>query len=586
MKRPSHINLEELFEPASFSGFLRKHLPYLKGYLGWRLLSVVVIVPFPVLTQKIVDISIPAFDLEGIAIYTAISLVLLAIHVIAMKIAVKQISERMQELIRAMRARIFQKLQFMHFGFLDSVQLGRMLSKYAFDTSNIEAAAIPILTGVIPEIVRAVLLILALAWLNPWLLVFVALTIPIFAWTRGIFFSRVEQWNHEVRLAREKLTGQANEFISAIKLVRGFGQESEISGAMDDASDHYADSRRGQMLVNQTMGYVIFALYSGINILAVAFGGWLVVKDVLSIGTLMALIGALPAILNPINVFSQVSIQYFLGRESYNSIKELVDSGYVENWRGKRKLKEIKGRVTFEDVSFSYSEDKPPAIDGVSLEIRAGEHVAFVGPSGSGKSSMVNLILGLYAPNNGQISIDGVPQSQLAIRAFRRQCAIVMQDSLLLSGSLVDNLRFGKPDASEHEVIEAAKQANAWEFIRKLPEGLETTVGERGVSLSGGQRQRIAIARALLRDPKVLILDEATSALDYESEAVVQEAIDRLANGRTTITIAHRLSTVRNVDRIIVLDRGKIVESGTYEVLAQKEGSYFERLLSAQGSGQ
>ena len=580
--RSPTLDSDQVFTPKEFSGFLWAHRRFLQGYLVWRLLSVFVIIPFPILAQRIVDISIPARDVRGILFYTGASLVLLLIHIGAMKVAVGILSVRVQALIHAMRARIFQKLQFVHFGFLDSVQLGRMLSKYAFDTSNVEAAAIPILTSVIPEIVRGVLLILALTWLNPWLLIFVVCTLPIFAWIRHLFFRRVEHWNHEVRRAREKMTGQANEFISAIKLVRGFGQESEVSGAMDNLSDHYADSRQGQMMVNQTMGYVIFTLYSGINILAVAFGAWFVVRGSFSVGTLLALVGALPAILNPINVFSQVSIQYFLGRESYASIKELIDSGYVENWRGEKALRPLRGDIVFEQVSFRYTEDKPNALVGIHLAITSGEHVAFVGPSGSGKSSLVNLILGLYPPDEGTIFIDGIPQDQLAIRSFRRQCAIVMQDSVLLSGTLLENLRFGRPDATLDEVIAAARQANAWEFIRDLPEGMETKVGERGVSLSGGQRQRIAIARALLRDPRILILDEATSALDYASEAVVQEAIDRLAAGRTTITIAHRLSTVRKVDRIIVLRDGRVVESGTYEELAKRSGSYFEKLLKAQ----
>jgi ABC-type multidrug transport system fused ATPase/permease subunit len=583
LKSTSRIDPDQLFAPKEFSLFLWKHVRYLKGYLFWRLISVFVIIPFPVISQRIVDQSIPDKDIQALVIYTVVSLVLLAIHFFSMRVAVVCISENLQAIIREMRARIFQKLQFMHFGFLDSTQLGRMLSKYAFDTTNIESAAIPILTMVIPELVRGVLLIATLAWMDPKLLVFVALSLPIFAWIRSIFFSRIEEWNHRVRMDREKLTGQANEYISAIKLVRGFGQETVVSGAMDQISDRYAESRRSQMRVNQTMGYVIFTLYSAINILAIAFGGWYAIQGSLSIGTLIALVGALPAILNPINLFSQVSIQYFLGRESYLSIRELVTSVYVENWRGTILLRPLKGVINFKQVSFRYEKGKPNAIDNIDLTITAGEHVAFVGPSGSGKSSMVNLILGLYSPNSGTISIDGIEQKDLAIRAFRGQCAIVMQDSFLLSGTLLENLRFSKPDATIEEVIDATRQANAWRFIKELPDGLETKVGERGVSLSGGQRQRIAIARALLRNPRLLILDEATSALDYESEAVVQEAIDRLANGRTTITIAHRLSTVRNVDRIVVLEGGKIVETGTYDELAQKSGSYFEKLLNAQG---
>jgi len=215
------------------------------------------------------------------------------------------------------------------------------------------------------------------------------------------------------------------------------------------------------------------------------------------------------------------------------------------------------------------------------VTIPAGQHVAFVGPSGSGKSTLVNLILGLYAPQEGRITIDGVPQEDLDIRGLRRRCAIVMQDNLLLSGTIGENIRFGRPEADDRDVRRAAQEANALEFIDQLEDGLDTHVGERGVSLSGGQRQRIAIARALLRDPRILILDEATSALDYESEKLVQEALERLAQGRTTLTIAHRLSTVRKARMIVVLRNGTIVESGAYDDLAGREDSLFREMLDA-----
>lgn len=215
------------------------------------------------------------------------------------------------------------------------------------------------------------------------------------------------------------------------------------------------------------------------------------------------------------------------------------------------------------------------------MTIPAGQHVAFVGPSGSGKSTLVNLILGLYAPQEGRITIDGVPQEDLDIRGLRRRCAIVMQDNLLLSGTIGENIRFGRPEADDRDVRRAAQEANALEFIDQLEDGLDTHVGERGVSLSGGQRQRIAIARALLRDPRILILDEATSALDYESEKLVQEALERLAQGRTTLTIAHRLSTVRKARMIVVLRNGTIVESGAYDDLAGREDSLFREMLDA-----
>ena len=571
------------FEPPDLLRYMMRHFGVLGSYLFWRILSVLVTVPFPVITQRIVDRSIPNKDYSGMYLYTCYGMILLLIHFGSMRFALKKLSSNLQVMMRAMRARVFQKLQFMHFGFLDKTQTGRLLSKYAFDTQHIEGAMTPILFNVIPETVRAIALTLVLTWVDPWLTAFVLLTVPIFAIVRVSYFKRIRRSNREVRLARERLTGQASEFISAIKLVRGFGQEPEVRGDMDSVSDDYSATRQHQMMVNQSMHVMVFMMFTGLNLLAVAFGGFLAIQGVLTIGSIIALVSALPVILNPINLYTQVSIQYLLGSESYQSIKEVMDSGYVEKWRGKEKPQPLKGRIEFRHVSFHYPEKEELVLTNLNLTIEPGEHVAFVGPSGSGKSTTVNLLLGLYAPAEGEIRIDGIPQERLGMRYLRRHSAIVMQDNILLSGTLLDNIRFGRPEASSREVIEAARQANAMEFIEQLPEGLETKVGERGVSLSGGQRQRIAIARALLRDPKILILDEATSALDYESETLVQEALNRLAKNRTTLTIAHRLSTVRRADRIVVLSHGKMVETGPYEALARREDGVFRKLLEAQG---
>ncbi len=565
-------------------GFLSAQQRPFAWFHFWRTFSVLAVVPFPIITQYIVDHSIPRRDMVEMLLFCGYGGILILVHYGAMILALRVLSKRVQTVMVSLRSRIFRKLQFMHFGFLDKTQTGRLLSKYAFDTQNIEGAIIPILLNIIPEIIRSVALIIALVWINPWNGLFVFATAPIFALIRFRFTARIERKNREVRLAREKLTGKASEYISALKLVRGYGQEPQVQGELDGVSDAYSSSRVGQMLVNQGMNVAVFSMHSAINILAVCFGAYLVIKGSMSVGALIALVGALPVILAPINIFAQFSIQYLLAAESYNSIKELIDSDYVEQWNGQERPEQLQGNVTFENVSFSYKDEGPKVLDNIQLSIASGENVAFVGGSGSGKSTLVNLLLGLYAPEEGRILIDGQEQSAIDMRHLRRHCAIVMQDSILLSGTILDNIRFGRPEANEEEAIEAAKQANAWEFISQLPDGLQTRVGERGASLSGGQRQRIAIARAILRDPAILVLDEATSALDNESERLVQKALETLSHGRTTITIAHRLSTIRSADRIVVVESGRIAETGSYEELSQREGSKFQSLLSAQSN--
>ncbi|MFP4157377.1 MAG: ABC transporter ATP-binding protein [Opitutales bacterium] len=573
---------ESAQQPATLRGFIWTQRGHLRTFLFWRFLSLLAITPFPILSQKIVDEAIPGDDLFGLFYYTLLSFLLLALHFLTMKVAVGHLATQSQEIFRKLRARIFHKLNFMHFGFLDSVQTGRLLSKYAFDTNNIEATVIQIVTAVLPQLLRSTLLILALAFINLWLLLIVLMSLPVILFVRVFFFEKVKENNYNVRLAREKMTGQANEFISAIKLVRGFGQEQQVGDQMSSVSSDYSSRRISQMQINQSLGYMLFSIVTALSLFAVGFCGWLVIEDKMTIGALFALVGALPVCLSPINMVTEFSMQYLLGSESYRSIKELLESAYVEKWDGKRSLDGMRGEIEFQNISFGYDkEQEKRAIHRFSTRIAPGEHVAFVGHSGSGKSTLVSLMLGFYAPLEGEIRIDGVPQKQLAIREFRQQCAIVMQDNLLLSGTILDNIRFGRPTASDDQVREAARQANALGFIEALPDGFFTKVGERGVSLSGGERQRIAIARALLRDPRILILDEATSALDYKSEKSVQAAIDYLARGRTTITIAHRLSTIRSADRIIVLDKGRCLAAGTWDELAARDG-VFKELLKAQ----
>ena len=550
--------------------------------LTYRFFAVLVVAPFPWLMQRIVDRSIPEDDMAGLLRYTGIAMVLLVAHVLLSQRFSRTLAERAQVLFRALRARIFHKINFMHFGFLDATQTGRLISKYAFDTHNIEMTVMQGI-GILGEVVRAVFLIAVLTFIDPWLLVVVLVAIPIVLVVRLQFFQLLQENNRRVRRSRERMTGHASEYISAVKLVRGFGQEGVARNRVDAMSDQYSENRQAQMRLNQRLGYTVFALMSGLSFAAVAFGGWLVITDRMTLGALVALVGALPICLQPVQMITQFSVQYLMGAESYRSIRELLASGYVERWQGGFRPESLEGRVEFDHVSFAYDkESEARTIDGLDLRIEAGEHIAFVGPSGSGKSTIVSLMLGFYAPDAGEIRIDGVPQEKLAMRHFRQNCAVVMQDNVLLSGTLAENIQFGRPEASEAEVREAARQANALDFIEAMPEGFATKVGERGVTLSGGQRQRIAIARALLRDPRILILDEATSALDYESEQAVQEALDRLATGRTTITIAHRLSTIRGADRIIVLEHGRIAAQGTWGELAAREPA-FQQLLAAQG---
>jgi len=552
--------------------------------VGLVLLRSVAAAPCTLIIQRIIDRPLKEGSIHGVIELSVYFILCLGLHFGFSVWGAKTIAKTMAQLMVELRSRIFFRLQFLSFSYLDGQKTGRLLSKYAFDTQKVEGLLYMILNQLLPNLVMGVAILIILAWLNWVLLLILLLAIPIYATAKFIFFGRIKKVNNENRLAQEKLTGTAAEYISALRLVRSFGEEDQAERALDTSSVSFATSRVSQSYVNALFGTYVHVGMQTLSLIVISGGAIMAIQGQVTIGTLFAFMAGFGYILQPIHMFIGMSEQYFAAQEGYISIKELVDSPYVEEWNGSRREDRISGDIVYENVSFNYpSAPDKIVIDRLNLEFRPGEHIAFVGPSGSGKSTLANLLLGLYAPSSGRILIDGVPQSEWDMRWIRRQMAVVMQDSILLSGSVLDNIRFAKPTATTEEVYEAARLANAEEFILKMPQGYDTPVGERGASLSGGQRQRIAIARSILRNPPVLILDEATSALDYESERLIQDALERLSEGRTVITIAHRLSTIKNADRIIVLGEGAILEEGDYASLLAR-GGVFAELIRGQGA--
>ncbi|MBL9208666.1 MAG: ATP-binding cassette domain-containing protein [Opitutaceae bacterium] len=574
----------EALASRTLTGYLWRSRDRLWRGLGLALLRSLAVAPCPWLFQRMIDVAVPARDAGAIAGLAFVFMVLLGLHYLFSVWGSNEIAKAMARMMVEMRSRIFFKLQFLSFGYLDQQKTGRLLSKYAFDTQKVEALLYNILNQFLPNILYGASILAILAVLNWHLALVLALVLPAYGVAKYHFFARIQTTNRDARLAQEKLTGTASEYISALRLVRSFGEEKQAEADLDRSSLDFARSRVHQSYVNAIFGTFWYVSTQVIALVVMGGGALLAIHGLLSLGTLFAFVAGLPIVLGPIQAFVGLSEQYFVGRESYQSIKELVDSAYVEEWHGTRRTARIEGDLRFDQVAFAYpSAPERRVLHPFTLHIRPGEHVAFVGPSGSGKSTLANLLLGLYAPGEGRICIDGVPQSEWDMRWIRRQLAVVLQDSLLLSGSIRDNLRFARAEATDDELHQAARQANAEEFILRLPQGYDTLVGERGATLSGGQRQRLAIARALLRNPPVLILDEATSALDYESERLVQDALDRLSAGRTVITIAHRLSTIRNARRILVFEAGRLVEEGDFRSLLSQNGP-FARLVAAQKS--
>ena len=570
--------------PPNLSRFLWERRRAFAPGLGVALLRIVTIAPLPLIFQRILDVHMPAGDQPGILLLSGVTFLLLVGHQFASVAGASLLAKAVAACVLDLRGRIFHRIQYLSFGYLDRQQTGRLLSKYAFDTQKVEGVMMPALNGFIPDTVYSILTFGVLVSMNASLALVVLLMLPVFAILRARYFQRFRQKNEQNRLAQESMTGTASELFTALKLVRAYGEEARAADRLTESNRVVARSRVELVAVSSGFGAFSFAAIKLLSLVVIAGGALLAIHGQVTTGTVLAFVAGVPILIGPIQMFTGISEQFFNAEAGYHGIRELIDTPYIEDWTGTRRPEPLRGHITFDRVSFAYADSPRGAIQDLTLDLPPGTRVALVGASGAGKSTLANLLLGLHRAQAGEIRIDGIPQRDLDLRWFRRNTALVMQESVLLSGTIAENLRFVRMDASDEQLRDAARRAQAEEFILRLPEGYNTQIGERGALLSGGQRQRLAIARALLRDPAVLILDEPTSALDYESERLVQMALDELRGGRTVITIAHRLSTLRGSDLVVVLEAGRIIEQGSFADLANS-GGVFSRMLKAGDLG-
>jgi ABC-type multidrug transport system fused ATPase/permease subunit len=565
------------YPPRLLEFLMRNRKVFYRGIL-FALLRTMAVAPLPIIFQMIMDEFVVTANYRAILAISIFSVGLLFLHYSFSVLGAVHIGRQNGYMLMRMRSDIFNKLHFLNFGFLDRQKSGRLLSKYAFDTQKVEHITMQIMNNFLPNTLYSVTISIILVYLHWQLSLLFVLLIPLYAITRYVFDRQLRRINENTRLAQEKLTGAANEAISALRLVRSFGEEDQVTTQLDERSLQVARNRFHLVNINSIYGTFAYMMMQLFTLLTVAGGALMVIGGSMTFGTLLAFMAGLPIVLMPIQLFTAMVEQFFIAQEGYRSIKELLDSHYVEAWNGSKQPSEMQGKIQFDHITFAYPNTTRNILTDFNLTIKPGEHVALVGPSGSGKSTIAQLVLGLYKPDAGVISVDDIPQPELDMRWLRKNAAVVLQDIVLFSGSIYDNIRFARSSATDGEVEQAARMANAEDFIKRLPEGYETVVGERGVMLSGGQRQRISIARAILRNPRILILDEATSALDYESERLVQDALRRVSEGRTVITIAHRLSTIRDADRIVVMKDGRIMETGSFDALAEQDGLFAELL--------
>ena len=536
----------------------------------------------PILTALMIDLAIlnpPNRDF-WLMVYGGIIISLWVLNIPMHTWYFSQLSHITRSVGRDLRIRICRQLQSLSLLFHNRTNIGKLHSKAIRDIELIEQTPFLFFDTMLSFAMTLIFAIGAIIWKVPIALLFFAFAVPLAAFLRFIFKRKMQDRIENFRLSVEEMSGSMNEMLKMIPVARSHGmEEREIDQMESKITNVFAKSKEfdmmraifsscgtATMLILQTL-FLMGSIYA-------CFYGFISVGTVVMFNSFfLALSGQLAMVIGTIPQLTQ-------GYESLQSVEEIINAPEIESNENKTQFESITGKFEFQNVSYQYPETKNHAINSLNLTVESGSSTAFVGPSGAGKSTMLSLLLGLIKPNEGQLFLDGLDMSMMDLRTYRRFVGVVSQEDLLFSGSLYENIAFTKWETSEEEVWQALEMANASEFVKELPQQIHTPLGADGIQLSGGQRQRLSIARAIIRDPKILILDEATSALDHESELIVQESLNQIMKNRTTFIVSHRISTTRDVDRIIVMDQGQIIYDDSPENLLKTQNFYSKAVRS------
>ncbi len=560
---------------------VRRLFGYLQPYRGYMLAAVLALLGgaalglvFPWIMQNLVDAVLARGEVAELNRITLILVVTFLIRSVFYYLQGWTLAYVGERIVVDLRRETYAHLHHLSVRFFTDRRVGELVSRLSSDVTLVRAALTNNVATVLSQSLTFAGSLALMLLLNWRLTLFILLLAPLIAVSGAVFGARLRRLSTQVQDQLADGTALAEEALSGTRVVKAFTREPYEVQRYGDQMERAFRATMRLTIVRSAFGPLIsffgFAALAGI----LWFGGREVLSSRLSGGALIAFLVYGVNIAASLGAFTSLYTQIQEALGASRRIFELLDeTPEVRDAPDAHPLPAVEGRLTFDRVSFSYP-GTDRVLRDIELEIRPGEVLALVGPSGAGKSTLFNLIPRFYDPTEGQVCVDGHDLRAVTLASLRAQIGLVPQETQLFSGTVRENLRYGKLDATDEELEAAARAANAEEFIVRLPQKYATLVGEKGVKLSGGQRQRIAIARALLKDPRILLLDEATSSLDSESEGLVQEALERLMRGRTTVIIAHRLSTVHNADRIAVLDQGRLAELGTHAQLLAAEGLY------------
>ncbi len=537
----------------------------------------------PLITANIIDIITSHKStttlLINIAILIAVTLQNWPVNVLYVKFQ----SRAIREVENRLRSALVERMQQLSMGFYLRTNAGVLQTKVVRDVENIEQMVRNLSDGGFTAINGAFGAILITAIKVPLFLPFFLVLAPLIALFIAKLRQKLNARNEEFRSEIESMSARVNEMTTLMPITRAHGLEKSALQTMYDSFSNVKSAGLKLDIFNAKFNALAWVTFQLANVSCLGVAAFCALKGKFGVttGDVVLLTSFFGQLIGSVILLSSLMPQISKGFSSIRSLGEVLESPDIEANSGKRNIDEVIGIVTFDGVSYSYPQSDRKAITDLSLSAKPGEMIALVGPSGSGKSTLINLVIGFLRPQKGSISIDGRNMSDFNLSSYRKFISVVPQESVLFEGSVRDNITYGLGSVSDRRVEEALRAANAWDFVMDLPDGVNTLVGERGARISGGQKQRLAIARALIRNPRILILDEATSALDSQSEKEIQSALESLMVNRTTFVVAHRLSTVQKADRILVLDRGILVESGRHADLAHAGGLY-QKLYEAQ----